>query len=168
MDEDRLRDALVAGEALRYETTLRTGGPLGETDDRVVITRSDDVVTVPHNVLCVVRALHEFALASVALAQMMTAKTQLVATQVALIATLLPAMLLSGFLFEIRSMPVALRAITFLVPARYYITASRGVMLKGVGPETLWVQAAFMVAFADFYVWMVSIGVWPDVTILTL
>ena len=76
------------------------------------------------------------------------AKTQLVATQVALIATLLPAMLLSGFLFEIRSMPPVLRAITYLVPARYYISATRGVMLKGVGPETLWVQAGFMVAFA--------------------
>ena len=76
------------------------------------------------------------------------AKTQLVAMQVALLATLLPAMLLSGFLFEIRSMPAALQAITYLVPARYFITATRGVMLKGVGPETLWVQAAFMVAFA--------------------
>ncbi|MBW3552717.1 MAG: ABC transporter permease [Gemmatimonadetes bacterium] len=76
------------------------------------------------------------------------AKTQLVATQVALIATLLPAMLLSGFLFEIRSMPPLLQGITYLVPARYYITATRGVMLKGVGPETLWVQAAFMVGFA--------------------
>lgn len=76
------------------------------------------------------------------------AKTQLVATQVALIATLLPAMLLSGFLFEIRSMPEVLQGITYLVPARYYITATRGVMLKGVGPEVLWVQALFMVTFA--------------------
>ena len=76
------------------------------------------------------------------------AKTQLVATQVAIIATLLPAMLLSGFLFEIRSMPPVLQGITYLVPARYFIVATRGVMLKGVGPETLWVQGAFMVAFA--------------------
>ncbi len=76
------------------------------------------------------------------------AKSQFLATQVAMLATLLPAMLLSGFLFEIRSMPVVLQGITYLVPARYYITAARGVMLKGVGLDTLWVQAAFMIGFA--------------------
>jgi ABC-2 type transport system permease protein len=75
-------------------------------------------------------------------------RSQFLATQVAMLATLLPAMLLSGFLFEIRSMPPALQAITYLVPARYYITATRGVMLKGVGPDALWVPTVFMIAFA--------------------
>ncbi len=75
-------------------------------------------------------------------------RSQFLATQVAMVATLLPAMLLSGFLFEIRAMPPALQAITYLVPARYYITATRGVMLKGVGPDALWVPSVFMVAFA--------------------
>jgi ABC-2 type transport system permease protein len=76
------------------------------------------------------------------------AKSQFLATQMAMLATLLPAMLLSGFLFEIRSMPPVLQGLTYLVPARYYITATRGVMLKGVGPESLWVPSGFMVAFA--------------------
>ena len=76
------------------------------------------------------------------------ARSQLLATQIALIATLLPAMLLSGFLFEIRSMPAVLQGVTYLVPARYYIVATRGVMLKGVGPDVLWTQALFMVSFA--------------------
>jgi ABC-2 type transport system permease protein len=76
------------------------------------------------------------------------AKSQFLATQIAMLATLLPAMLLSGFLFEIRSMPPALQAVTYLVPARYYITATRGVMLKGVGPEALWTSSIFMIAFA--------------------
>jgi ABC-2 type transport system permease protein len=76
------------------------------------------------------------------------AKSQFLATQMAFLITLLPAMLLSGFLFEIRSMPPVLRAVTYLVPARYYIEATRGVMLKGVGPGVLWTSAAFMVAFA--------------------
>jgi ABC-2 type transport system permease protein len=76
------------------------------------------------------------------------AKSQFLATQLAMLATLLPAMLLSGFLFEIRSMPAVLQGITYLVPARYYITATRGIMLKGVGPESLWVPSAFMIAFA--------------------
>ncbi len=76
------------------------------------------------------------------------AKSQFLAMQIALIATLLPAMLLSGFLFEIEAMPEVLQAITYAVPARYYVVVARGIMLKGVGPSVLWVQSAFMVAFA--------------------
>lgn len=76
------------------------------------------------------------------------AKTQFLATQVALIATLLPAMLLSGFLFEIEAMPEVLRAITYLVPARYHVVVARGIMLKGVGPSVLWIQSVFMIVFA--------------------
>ncbi len=76
------------------------------------------------------------------------AKSQFLATQIALIATLLPAMLLSGFLFEIEAMPEVLQAVTYLVPARYYVTVARGIMLKGVGPSVLWVQSVFMIAFA--------------------
>jgi ABC-2 type transport system permease protein len=76
------------------------------------------------------------------------AKSQFLATQIALIATLLPAMLLSGFLFEIEAMPEVLQSITYLVPARYYVTVARGIMLKGVGPSVLWIQSVFMIAFA--------------------
>jgi ABC-2 type transport system permease protein len=76
------------------------------------------------------------------------AKTQFLATQIALITTLLPAMLLSGFLFEIEAMPKVLQAVTYLVPARYYVVVARGIMLKGVGPGVLWIQSVFMVVFA--------------------
>jgi ABC-2 type transport system permease protein len=75
-------------------------------------------------------------------------KTQLLATQVAMVATYLPALLLSGFLFDIASMPAALRWVTYVVPAKYYIVVTRGVFLKGVGLEALWPQALFMLAFA--------------------
>ncbi len=77
-----------------------------------------------------------------------TMKTQLLASQIALIGTFLPAILVSGFIFDIGSMPVALRVISFLVPARYYIAVTRGVLLKGVGPEALWTQGLFMTLFA--------------------
>lgn len=75
-------------------------------------------------------------------------KTQVLATQVALVATYLPALLLSGFLFDIASMPAVLQGITFLVPARYYVTVTRGIFLKGVGPAALWPQAVFMLGYA--------------------
>jgi ABC-2 type transport system permease protein len=75
-------------------------------------------------------------------------KTQVLATQVALQTTYLPALLLSGFMFAISTMPIALQAITYIVPARYYITITRGIFLKGVGLEVLWVDAVAMVVFA--------------------
>lgn len=75
-------------------------------------------------------------------------KSQVLATQMAIITTYLPAVLLSGFLFDIAAFPVVLEAITYLVPARYYITVTRGVFMKGVGIDVLWVQGGLMLAFA--------------------
>ena len=75
-------------------------------------------------------------------------KSQVLATQIAMVATYLPAVLLSGFLFDIASMPPVLRGITYLIPARYYITVTRGIFLKGVGIDVLWPQGLFMAAFA--------------------
>ena len=59
------------------------------------------------------------------------AKSQFVASQIALIASFLPAMLLSGFLFDIRSMPVALQIFTHILPARYFVTLLQTIFLAG-------------------------------------
>lgn len=75
-------------------------------------------------------------------------KSQVLATQIAMVATYLPAVLLSGFLFDIASMPPFLQGVTFLVPARYFVTVTRGIFLKGVGPAVLWPQALLMLAYA--------------------
>ena len=75
-------------------------------------------------------------------------KSQVLATQIAMVATYLPAVLLSGFLFDIASMPPALQGVTYLVPARYFVTVTRGIFLKGVGPSVLWPQALLMLAYA--------------------
>ncbi|HEX3128431.1 MAG TPA: ABC transporter permease [Thermoanaerobaculia bacterium] len=76
------------------------------------------------------------------------AKSQVLATQVAMMATYLPAFLLSGFMFAIEVMPAPLRAVTYLVPARYFLVVTRGIFLKGVGIEVLWFQALLMIVFA--------------------
>jgi ABC-2 type transport system permease protein len=75
-------------------------------------------------------------------------KSQLLATQIAMLASYLPALLLSGLMFDIDGMPVALRLVTLVVPARYFVTVLRGIFLKGVGPEVLWPQGLAMVVFA--------------------
>jgi ABC-2 type transport system permease protein len=68
--------------------------------------------------------------------------------QVGMIATLLPAVLLSGFLFDIASMPTVIRFASYAVPARYYIAITRGIMLKDAGIDVLWVQVVAMTIFA--------------------
>ena len=49
-------------------------------------------------------------------------KSQFVASQITLVATFLPAFLLSGFLFDLRSVPTAVRVISYALPARYYVS----------------------------------------------
>jgi ABC-2 type transport system permease protein len=75
-------------------------------------------------------------------------KSQVLAMQIAMVSTYLPAVLLSGFMFDIASMPVVLRGVTFLIPARYFVTVTRGIFLKGVGAEVLWPQATLMLLYA--------------------
>ncbi|HEY7322165.1 MAG TPA: ABC transporter permease [Candidatus Binatia bacterium] len=58
-------------------------------------------------------------------------KSQFVASQVALLVTFLPALMLSGFLFDLRSMPAVVRMITYVLPARYYVTLLQTVFLAG-------------------------------------
>lgn len=59
------------------------------------------------------------------------ARNQFVASQLALMAGFLPAFLLSGYLFEISSMPAPIRAVTVLIPARYFIRSLQTVYLAG-------------------------------------
>ena len=75
-------------------------------------------------------------------------KSQLLATQVAMLATYLPSLILSGLMFDIAGMPVVLRVISQVVPARYFIVVLRGIFLKGVGLDVLWIQGLAMVIFA--------------------
>ena len=59
------------------------------------------------------------------------AESQQVAFQMALLISLLPTMMLSGFIFPISSMPSFLQTVTYAVPARYFLVALRGIVLKG-------------------------------------
>jgi ABC-2 type transport system permease protein len=63
------------------------------------------------------------------------AETQQVAFLLSVMLTLLPSFILSGFVFPFRNMPWIIRASSYLIPARFYLTALRGIMLKGM---SLW------------------------------
>jgi ABC-2 type transport system permease protein len=66
------------------------------------------------------------------------ARNQFVAGQIAIIVTFLPAFLLSGFIFDIGSMPVAVRLITHVIPARYFVSLLQTVFLAGDVWSVIW------------------------------
>ncbi|MFI4913842.1 MAG: ABC transporter permease [Steroidobacterales bacterium] len=79
-------------------------------------------------------------------------KNQLVASQLTMLATFMPAFMLSGFLFDLRSMPTVVRLVTYVLPARYYVALLQTVFLAGdvwpvILPNTL-VLAAMAAALA--------------------
>ena len=76
------------------------------------------------------------------------ARQQLLASQFAMVSTFLPAFLLSGFMFAITNMPAPVQAITYIVPARYYVALVKGIFLRGVGLAELWPDAVFLAVFA--------------------
>jgi len=76
------------------------------------------------------------------------ARTQLLASQLATLTTFIPTMLLSGFIYPIFNMPQVVQAITYLIPARYYIIILRGLFLKGNGIDVMWDEALFLLLFA--------------------
>jgi len=84
------------------------------------------------------------------------AKRQTLATQLALIATMLPTMLLSGFIFPIPNMPLILQGVSYLVPARYLIRALKGIFLKGIGISVLYPSLLLLTVFACFIVWLAA------------
>lgn len=75
------------------------------------------------------------------------ARTQLMAYQMAMLTSFLPAFLLSGFIFSIENMPLVIQALTYIFPSRYFITILRGLFLKGVGLEVLWVELALLTLY---------------------
>lgn len=79
-------------------------------------------------------------------------KTQVLANQIALFSGYLPTLLLSGFVFGIYNMPSAIQAITFIVPARYFISLLRGIFLKGIGLEILGLNTLLLTVYAAIMV----------------
>ncbi len=71
--------------------------------------------------------------------------TQQLAMSFAQLVTVLPSVMLSGYIFEIKNMPIVLQYVTRIVPARYFLVIIRGIMLKGSGLSVLWVEATFLV-----------------------
>jgi ABC-2 type transport system permease protein len=85
------------------------------------------------------------------------ADSQQLAFQIALLISFLPTIMLSGFIFPIGSMPPALQVVTYVVPARYFLVALRGIVLKGATLEHLLPQLAALTVYAAAMLTLASV-----------
>lgn len=79
------------------------------------------------------------------------AKSQFMAGQIALILGFLPSFQLSGFIFEIRSMPAPIQALTYLFPARYFVQSLHTIFLAGDVGAVLWRDGLILLGFATVF-----------------
>ena len=91
-----------------------------------------------------------YILVSLSLGILISARTssQRVAMMFALLGTMLPNILLSGFIFPLESMPAPLQVISYVVPGRWFVEIARGIMLKGIGLTYVWQQTLVLGAMA--------------------
>jgi len=80
------------------------------------------------------------------------AETAQTAWLMGFLSSILPALILSGFIFPIESMPYPIQLVTYLFPIRYFLVILRGVILKGVGISTLYPEALILLVFALFMI----------------
>lgn len=104
--------------------------------------RGDPLTLIAISVLFILGMLGQGLLISV------ITRNQMVATQVAAMSSMLPSLLLSGFVFPIENMPRALQLVSSVIPARYFVEGLRGVLLRGNGVRELWPQILALSIFA--------------------
>ncbi len=125
---------------------------LGMTDMVICLIVSVGIFGVPlrGNILLLFFSCFVFLFGALCWGIMISASTrsQLMAYQMGILSSFLPSFLLSGFIYSIQNMPVAIQLFTYLVPARYFITLLRGIFLKGAGVRILIVELTFLCVYA--------------------
>jgi ABC-2 type transport system permease protein len=125
---------------------------LGVVDMVVAFALAVFVMRIPFrgNVVLLFAAGFLFLIGSLCWGLLLSAATrkQDTAYQVATVTSFLPAFLLSGFIYAIENMPPMIQGVTYLIPARYFVTILKGIFLKGVGLDVLWVEFLFLSAYA--------------------
>ena len=107
-------------------------------------------ITVRGNLLLLFLSTLLFIFASLNLGILVSSisDSQQVAFQIATLVSMLPSMLLSGFIFPIESMPTVVQIATNITPAKFFLVVLRGILLKGVGLSALWDQLLYLLIFS--------------------
>jgi ABC-2 type transport system permease protein len=110
-------------------------------------------VVVVGSIALLALATFVFLLAALGMGLLISASTnsQQIAFQVAIITSLLPSLILSGLIFPIKNMPLPIQGLTLIVIPRYFISALRGVILKGATFMDILPQLAAMLGLAFLF-----------------
>jgi ABC-2 type transport system permease protein len=100
------------------------------------------------SLLCLASMIYLVVALGVGLLVSTLVKSQFLASQLAMTLTFLPAMMLSGFLYDLRSMPAVIRGITYVLPARYAVTLLQTLYLAGDVATVIWLNLAILAAMA--------------------
>lgn len=106
-------------------------------------------VVVKGSILLLLAMTMVYILSSIALGVFISviSDTQQIAFTLATFSTLLPSVILSGFVFPIESMPKIIQVITNITPAKFFIVILRSIIIKGVGIEAFWDQLLYLILF---------------------
>lgn len=123
-----------------------------------ILLLSRFVLEVPINgslVLLVVESIL-FTLVSLSLGLLISsgAESQQTAMFISLIGMFLPTVMLSGFMFPVENMPMPLRIVSNIVPAKWYYTIVKSVMIKGVGFHVIWKETLILAGMMLFFLTM--------------
>ncbi|PKL88420.1 MAG: ABC transporter permease [Ignavibacteriae bacterium HGW-Ignavibacteriae-2] len=83
--------------------------------------------------------------------------SQQVAFQAANVTSLLPSLILSGFIFPIESMPVAIQVLTNITPAKFFIVILRAILLRGAGISAFWDQLVYLGIFGLIFIMLATL-----------
>ncbi len=151
-------EGLLATPLKKTELLLGKVGPyffIGMLDMAIVMAMGKFLFEVPLKgsglLLILLSAIFLLAILGHGLLISVTAENQLQAFEMAILTTFLPSFLLSGFVFSIYLMPWPLQLLSYIVPARYMVTVSKGIYLKGIGLKYLWADALMLMGAATFF-----------------
>jgi ABC-2 type transport system permease protein len=147
-------EQLIATPVRRFELVAGKLAPyalIGMTDLCLCILMSRYLFAVPlrGSVILLMVTGAAFLTGALALGMLISIATRssLLAVQTSMTLTYLPALILSGFFAAIVNMPAPIRAITYVVPARYFVTMLKSIYLKGLGVAALWNDALLLLIF---------------------
>ncbi|HVN95126.1 MAG TPA: ABC transporter permease [Syntrophorhabdaceae bacterium] len=136
---------LVVGKLVPYFV-------VGFADTVFTILMSTELFMVPLRgsltLLLVLSSIFLFGGLSMGILISISARNQTSASQMAMLSSFLPAFLLSGFIFSIFNMPLPLQIITYLIPARYFVTILKGIFLKGAPLSHLFWETMLLTVYA--------------------
>jgi ABC-2 type transport system permease protein len=139
--------AIVAGKVIPYIV-------LGFISVLLVLVAARTVFGVPlrGSLLLLLAESVLYIITALALGIMISTKVpnQRTAMIAALAGLMMPTLLLSGFIFPLDSLPKVLQWLSYAVPARWFLTIVRGIMLKGAGLATLWQETLILIGMTLF------------------